>query len=204
MHTYSGDVGSVAWKAVMSGAADEGAAGLPGPFQQSISEICAALRKAAEAKVLAPNDGDPLLSSHADSTGHLESKAASEIPLLRPCPNNLSQSGDDREKLIVNPAFTRPQDLAKCWYFGQLIAVAIRSKCCLNLDLTKQFWEQILGRETIDLKSLDFLVWQNLQVPPYNNTTQQNNSSNLALTFSAVPSISMVVCSSHSDPANDN
>jgi len=135
------DVGNVTWKTILAGAVDQGAAGLPGPFRQSVYEICVALTREASA---------PIPSSRS---------------MFIVCPNTRSQTGDNRNKLILNPAFRRRQDLIECTIFGQLLGVAIRSKCSLDLDLADSFWKLILGEPLTarDLASFDYTAWRSLQ-----------------------------------------
>lgn len=135
------EVGSVTWKTVLAGALDHGAAGLPGPFRQSLFEIC---------QYLTENATNP---------------SSTQPSLLIPCPNSRSQTGDDRNKMIVNPAFIGEQALVQCRIFGQLLGVAVRSKCCLDLDLAESFWKSVLGLPLIerDLATFDFTAARTLK-----------------------------------------
>ena len=104
------EVSTVSWKTILAGALDQGAAGLPGPFRQALYEICQSLNAAAT---------NPLSLPHA---------------LFIPCPNSRSQTGDDRNKLLVNPGLSSEAALVQFRVFGQLMGVAIRSKCFTQAD----------------------------------------------------------------------
>jgi hypothetical protein len=69
-----GRLGDVSWKARFGGLHNRGAEGLPGPFRQSITELCAELRK-----------------TNVDKS------------LLIPCPNAIHDTGLNRNQLIINP-----------------------------------------------------------------------------------------------------
>jgi hypothetical protein len=45
------------------------------------------------------------------------------------------------------------------------MGIAVRSKCCLDLDLAGGFWKDLLGfqRDALDLKAVDFTAWQGFQ-----------------------------------------
>ena len=134
------EVSTVTWKTILAGALDQGAAGLPGPFRQALHEICAYLNATA---------ANPLQTSRS---------------LLIPCPNSRSQTGDDRNKLMVNPSLASESALVHYRVFGQLMGIAIRSKCALDLDLSECFWKQIVGQplHANDLPSFDFTAARSL------------------------------------------
>jgi hypothetical protein len=75
-----GQVGDVTWRARFRGQAHSGAEGLPGPFRQSLSEICHALRD------------------------------TSQTSFFRPSPNSVNQTGLDRNKLLLNHAMYHTPD----------------------------------------------------------------------------------------------
>ena len=134
------EVSTVTWKTILAGALDQGAAGLPGPFRQALHEICAYLNATA---------ANPLQTNRS---------------LLIPCPNSRSQTGDDRNKLMVNPSLASESALVHYRVFGQLMGIAIRSKCALDLDLSECFWKQIVGQplHASDLPSFDFTAARSL------------------------------------------
>ena len=78
-------------------------------YTVAIFEICQNLTNAAFA-------GDP--------------EAAS---LFIGCPNSRSQTGSDRNKLILNPSCVISTQLQHCRVLGQLMGIAVRSNCCLDL-----------------------------------------------------------------------
>lgn len=130
-------VADTPWKTVLASAADKGAAGLPGLFRQAMSEISRDITT---------------LTSQPDA-------------LFIPCPNKLNQTGDGRNQLMINPVATDNKHLSRYQAIGQLIGVAIRSKCCLDIDLVPTFWKQLL-REPLssdDLATFDFSAWSSLQ-----------------------------------------
>jgi len=171
-------VGEVAWKTKFTGAAFQGAEGLPGPFRQSLTLICASLTTQ--------------LARTIDSSSAIAS-AASEVfergALLIPCPNHSNQTGLNRNLLIVNPALQNHQPnntatqnttnwtwtqfghrLEHCYRFGQLLGIAIRSKGLLTIDMHEWFWRQLVGdvelteeEEDRLFSSFDYTAWNNLR-----------------------------------------
>jgi len=139
------ELGAVTFKCILSGVLDQGAAGLPGPFRQALAEISA------------------FLNSEATESGD----RSSPMPFFIPSPNSRSQTGDDRHKLLLNPALLQQGEisLVKARIFGQLLAIAVRSKCCLNLDIASVFWRQLLCQplNASDLATFDFTAAQSLQ-----------------------------------------
>jgi E3 ubiquitin-protein ligase HERC2 len=75
-----GPVGDVSWRAKYRGMANSGAAGLPGPFRQCLSEISECLR------------------------------ITSQTSFFRPSPNSVNQTGLNRNKLILNLAMNHSID----------------------------------------------------------------------------------------------
>lgn len=142
-----GAVGKVTWHTRFRGALHTGAAGLAGPFRQSLSEICASIRQSVIE--------DP------------------QNALFLQCPNGVHQAGEDRNKLIINPFCTSPTQLNSYFVFGQLMGIAIRSESCLDLDLASVFWKTLLhGWEAVYedelngkqwLASFDYNAWRFLK-----------------------------------------
>ena len=176
-----GKLGDVAWKARFRGEAFRGAEGLPGPFRQSMTDICADLRRVLKA----PRD----ISAGTTYTS-----------LLIPCPNMVNMTGLDRDKLMLNPASIAvptvgpesgqggsdsadasnlDQDgnpasrnlshageiLQQFYCFGQLLGITIRSKGVLDIDLIDAFWKQLLNQPLTerDLSFYDYTAWSTLQ-----------------------------------------
>jgi hypothetical protein len=172
-----GEVEAVTWKTVLGGALNQGAAGLPGPFRQAISEICGDLTKAARV-----------------SAGEGEEDAGSVCgALFIPCPNSRSNTGSNRNKLILNPKFCGVAELDCCRVLGQLLGVAIRSKCCLDLDLAEGFWKSVLSYQLVasDLKSIDYT---GVPLPPSFSLLLLIITSTL-LHVPSLPSIPLQFCS---------
>ena len=140
------EMGAVTFKCILSGVLDAGAAGLPGPFRQALAEISAALAE------------ESMESSGTESAA---------MSLLIPSPNSRSQTGDDRNKLMLNPALLSRGEisLVQCRIFGQLMGIALRSKCCLNLDLASVIWKGLLELPLVeeDLASFDFTASRSLK-----------------------------------------
>jgi hypothetical protein len=141
------EVGLLTWKAKL-GPFDEGSQGYGGPFRQSLSALSTYIRRAAMQRKGTGGDGAAAPAAAAADSKSAAGRAggsSSELqPLFIQCPNGVHQVGSDRDKLVVNPACTSPQDL-QCYYaFGQLMGVAIRSKTSLDLDLAAVFWQLLL------------------------------------------------------------
>lgn len=87
------------------------------------------------------------------------------VPLFMESPNGANSVGMHREKRIVNPAATSPQELDMFTFVGVLMGAALRSKFVLPLDLSPHVWKLILG-DTLtheDLDSFDKLCVQACQ-----------------------------------------
>ena len=65
---------------------------------------------------------------------------------------------------MVNPSLASESALVHYRVFGQLMGIAIRSKCALDLDLSECFWKQIVGQplHASDLPSFDFTAARSL------------------------------------------
>jgi len=155
------ELGAVTFKIILAGVLDAGAAGLPGPFRQALAEISADLSTesdvAAEAGASVGGAGGSGSSGGGDALP----------PLLIPSPNSRSQTGDDRNKLVLNPGLLLSGGeiaLMQARVLGQLLGIAIRSKCCLNLDLSSVIWKRLLGVPLVasDLASFDYTAWKSL------------------------------------------
>lgn len=53
----------------------------------------------------------------------LQSKA---LPLLIPCPNTVTDKGQNREKFVFNPSATSPTHLGMFEFLGKLMGLALR------------------------------------------------------------------------------
>jgi hypothetical protein len=134
-----GKLGDVTWKARFKGLHNRGAEGLPGPFRQSLTEICADLRAAA----------------------------AASLPgtILIPSPNFVFDTGLDRNKLILHPGAASSDGGDSCYRFGQLLGVAIRSQGVLDIDMAALLWKLLADERLgmLDLASVDYTAYKQLQ-----------------------------------------
>jgi len=140
---------------------DKGAEGLPGPFKQALSDISSEITKFAWQAGVAKGSGPKV-----DDKGGVKTDTPGTYSLFIPCPNSLNETGESRNKLIIDPCRTTTEDLQRCYAFGLLIGVAIRSKQCLSLDLAEIFWKILLDTEPLtgtDLIGFDYTAWNNLQ-----------------------------------------
>jgi len=135
-----GTMGSVAWSTRFKGSVHQGHAGLHGPFRESISDVCAAIRSSA---LNSSNIGSQRRASQAKHIG-LDDGGSHRSWLFILCPNGVHSVGEDRHMLILNPSRCSPEDLKQLYVFGQLLGVAVRSETCLDLDLASVFWELLV------------------------------------------------------------
>jgi hypothetical protein len=86
----------------------------------------------------------------------------SVVPLFIESPNGTNNVGLHREKRIINPAATSPQQLEMFKFVGVLMGAALRSKFVLPLDLSSTVWKQIIGDDLTedDLETVDKLCLQ--------------------------------------------
>ncbi|KAK7467957.1 hypothetical protein BaRGS_00036800 [Batillaria attramentaria] len=87
------------------------------------------------------------------------------VPLLIPTPNSKNESGNNRDRYLLNPAMTG-EDSAALWKFmGILFGVAIRTKKPLDLHLAPAIWKLVAGMElkVEDLEEVDHIYIQSLR-----------------------------------------
>jgi len=82
-------------------------------------------------------------------------------------------NGANRDKLILNPALTTEKHLLHFFALGLLIGCAVRSTCCLSLNLASSFFKALLYGEhalyttskqaSDELRQFDELQWEMLQ-----------------------------------------
>jgi hypothetical protein len=134
-----GKLGDVTWKARFKGLHNRGAEGLPGPFRQSLTEICSDIRAAATNKVA----GSILIQS----------------------PNFFYDTGLDRNKLILSPTSASLDGGDSCYRFGQLLGVAIRSQGVLDVDMAALLWKLLSDERLgmLDVASIDYTAYKQLQ-----------------------------------------
>lgn len=164
-----GKLGDVTWKARFKGLHNRGAEGLPGPFRQSLTEICSDLRTSATAA--AATTGSSVASTASVSgvaaTG-TATGAGGRDSILIPAPNFVYDTGLDRNKLILNPlpVSADGSDLSdSCFRFGQLLGVAIRSQGVLDIDMASLVWKLLADEKltAMDLASVDYTAYKQMQ-----------------------------------------
>ncbi|XP_054287973.1 probable E3 ubiquitin-protein ligase HERC1 [Macrosteles quadrilineatus] len=87
------------------------------------------------------------------------------VPLLIPTPNAVNDTGYNRDKYLLNPSLTQPQQLVWFKFLGILFGVAIRTKKPLALSLSPLVWK-LLVQEPVsraDLEENDTLYAQSLR-----------------------------------------
>jgi hypothetical protein len=134
------------------------AAAAPSPPPQSAPLAAPPLREDAQLQLNAEGESGAGRSAAP--------QVAYGYSLFIPCPNALNETGESRNKLIVDPSRASPLDLQCFFAFGQLLGVVLRSKCNLDIDLAATFWKLLLDQEELtdrDLRSFDFTAWNNLQ-----------------------------------------
>ena len=89
---------------------------------------------------------------------------ADKVRLLISCPNSRGY-GDNKEKLIPNPAMSSSPHLSMWTFVGKLMGVAIRGHYYLDMDLPSMVWKPLVGIacDRLDLQEIDSLcysVWK--------------------------------------------
>jgi hypothetical protein len=76
------------------------------------------------------------------------------LDLLVPCPNALTETGDNRDKYLINPAVTSASTLAGAIiHLGKLVGIACRHNILVALSLPKIIWKPLAG-EPVDVEDL--------------------------------------------------
>lgn len=83
-------------------------------------------------------------------------------------PNMTSETGLDRNKLVLNPlagSKGHPVTLDHCRCFGQLLGITLRSDNVLDLDVVDVFWKLLVQSpvESTDLANFDYVAYNNLR-----------------------------------------
>jgi hypothetical protein len=107
---------------------------------------------------------------YRESLSQLSQELQSDkLPLLIRSPNmRLAEDqigvGESRDKWIPNPAATSPACLAMFRFFGVLLAIAIRSKNPLPIDMPTLFWKLMVDEplEPRDLIEIDYCEYESL------------------------------------------
>ncbi|KUF76294.1 E3 ubiquitin-protein ligase HERC2 [Phytophthora nicotianae] len=69
------------------------------------------------------------------------------LPVLRPCPNALMSTGENRELFVPNSHLrTHPRRVQMAEFLGKLAGVAVRTKTPLDLNLPPAVWKLLVGQ----------------------------------------------------------
>ncbi|CAL8069477.1 unnamed protein product [Orchesella dallaii] len=96
------------------------------------------------------------------------------VPFLIPTPNSTNNVGYNRDKFLLNPDLTSPEDLQAFKFIGILFGVAIRTKKPVAIPLSPLIWK-ILCREEVtteDLEEVDALYVKGLKAVKDNVSSQ--------------------------------
>ncbi|KAL8615069.1 hypothetical protein ACOMHN_013603 [Nucella lapillus] len=87
------------------------------------------------------------------------------VPLLVPTPNSKNESGNNRDRFLLNPALTGEENVGLWKFLGILFGVAIRTKKPLDLHLAPCIWKLIAGMDlkVDDLEEVDHIYIQSLK-----------------------------------------
>eukprot|EP00920_Eleutheroschizon_duboscqi_P023727 GHVT01059078.1.p1 GENE.GHVT01059078.1~~GHVT01059078.1.p1 ORF type:complete len:996 (-),score=273.43 GHVT01059078.1:474-3077(-) len=86
--------------------------------------------------------------------------------LLLPTPNSRSADDGHLDSWLPNGALSSPTSLAMYFFLGQMMAVAVRGKHCLDLTLPPFFWRRLV-KQTIrrkDVKNVDSAAIQRMDL----------------------------------------
>ena len=89
----------------------------------------------------------------------------SALPLLLPTPNGQHNHGANRDRFLMDPAATTPEELRWFEFLGQLTAIALLQKeTVLSLNLCSVVWKQLVQQQSdeSDLAAFDQMVCQSL------------------------------------------
>ncbi|XP_059169765.1 probable E3 ubiquitin-protein ligase HERC1 isoform X3 [Physella acuta] len=87
------------------------------------------------------------------------------VPLLIPTPNAKNESGNNRDRYLLNPSLSVDENAALFKFLGILFGVAVRTKKPLDLHLAPCIWKLIAGipLKVDDLEEVDHLYIQSLR-----------------------------------------
>ena len=112
----------------------------------------------------ADDHGGPYREVFTMMCGELENtKAALQLLLLSP--NGQHSHGSNRDRFVMNPAATTPEELHWYEFLGQLTAIALLQKeTVLSLNLCSVVWKQLVQEtaDASDLAAFDQMVCQSL------------------------------------------
>ncbi|XP_071541149.1 LOW QUALITY PROTEIN: probable E3 ubiquitin-protein ligase HERC1 [Panulirus ornatus] len=87
------------------------------------------------------------------------------VPLLIPTPNAVSDTGNNRDRFLVNPDLTQHHHMMWFKFLGILFGIAIRTKKPLALPLAPLMWKLLAGiaPSSADLEEVDVEYMQSLR-----------------------------------------
>ncbi|XP_018024010.1 probable E3 ubiquitin-protein ligase HERC1 isoform X2 [Hyalella azteca] len=87
------------------------------------------------------------------------------VPLLISTPNAVSETGNNRDKFLLNPSLNQPHHLVWFKFLGILFGIAIRTKKPLAIPLAPLMWKLIadISPTAADLEDIDEEYMQSLQ-----------------------------------------
>ncbi|KAK4883685.1 hypothetical protein RN001_007004 [Aquatica leii] len=90
---------------------------------------------------------------------------SSEVPLLVPTPNALTDEGFNKDKYLFNPQMNSQQHIMWFKFLGILFGVAMRTKKPLALSLAPIIWKLLVGEPvgTEDIEDVDCMYMQSLR-----------------------------------------
>ncbi|KAF5282986.1 hypothetical protein FQA39_LY04857 [Lamprigera yunnana] len=90
---------------------------------------------------------------------------SSEVPLLVPTPNALTDEGFNKDKYLFNPQMNSQQHIMWFKFLGILFGVAMRTKKPLALSLAPIIWKLLVGEpvSTEDIEDIDCMYLQSLR-----------------------------------------
>lgn len=87
------------------------------------------------------------------------------VPLLMPTPNSTAETGNNKDRFLLNPLLTQEQHLQWYKFLGIIFGVAIRTKKPIALPLAPLIWKLLAGiaPSAVDLEEVDEAYMQSLQ-----------------------------------------
>lgn len=88
------------------------------------------------------------------------------LELLVPCPNAVTEMGENRDKFVLNPTLASTSQYSSAYlHLGKLIGLACRHNILVALSLPKLFWKPLSGEpvEVEDLQAVDITVANSLK-----------------------------------------
>lgn len=87
------------------------------------------------------------------------------VPFFIPTPNARNESGNNRDRFLLNPACSGEDDFAMFKFLGVLFGVAIRTKKPLDLHLAPSVWKLLVGisLRLEDIEETDHIYIQSLR-----------------------------------------